>query len=345
MDELAAYGWTEGVAARFEPYLRAPSVTPARVVRVDRGECDVATPVGLLRANLDHVTACTGDWVTVAELGGTPTVREVLPRTSAIMRSSVSGRSEAQVLAANVDTVLVCTAADGDVDLGRIERMLALAWESGAQPVVVLTKIDAVEDISTMLDNIRPIAPGATALAVSAATGEGLDVLAAVLDGTVALIGPSGAGKSTLGNALLGREALATNAVRETDNKGRHTTVTRELLPLRSGGTLIDTPGLRGIGLWEASEGIDKTFSDVAALAEQCRFADCGHTGEPDCAVRAAIESGELPERRLHSYRKLLKENAWTAARTDSRLRAERAKGYRELSKMQRAMYRERGRR
>lgn len=154
------------------------------------------------------------------------------------------------MLAANVDTVLICTAADGDIHLGRIERMRALAWESNAQPIVLLTKADAATDIP--LDDVRAVAP-----AVSASSGAGLDVLVAMLDGTVALIGPSDAGKSTLANALLGAEAFATNAVRAADKKGRHTTVHRDLRPLPGGGTLIDTPGLRGVGLWDASEGIE----------------------------------------------------------------------------------------
>lgn len=283
---------------------------------------------------------CTGDWVGLDSEG---TVRQLLPRRSAIVRSSVSGRSVAQVLAANVDTVLICTAADGDVDLGRIERMLALAWESNAQPIVVLTKADAAEDIP--LDVVRAVAPGATVLAVSAAAEVGLDVLTALLDGTVALIGPSGAGKSTLANALLGEEVFATNAVRAVDGKGRHTTVHRELRALPGGGTLIDTPGLRGIGLYDATEGISKTFSDVESLTADCRFADCAHESEPGCAVLAAIDNGTLPERRLTSYRKLAKENEYQAAKTDRRLAADREKVSRDITKFQRRHYRARGHR
>src|SRR5690606_1129012 len=186
----------------------------------------------------------------------------------------------------------------------------------------VLTKADAADDIP--LDEVRAVAPGATVLAVSASAELGLDVLGAVLDGTVALLGPSGAGKSTLANALLGREVFATNAVRDADKKGRHTTVHRELRPLPGGGTLIDTPGLRGVGLWDAAEGIGRTFSDIEELAAHCRFGDCAHESEPGCAVREAIASGAIAERRLTSYRKLAKENAWMSARTDKRLQAER---------------------
>nr|WP_232850746.1 ribosome small subunit-dependent GTPase A [Nocardia acididurans] len=358
-DLLAPYGWNSAVAADFLPLL-GDSHIPARVIRMDRSECDVAAPLptadyqsrlsaAVVRARCPRSDSeisglTTGDWVAI---DSNRTVVRLLPRRTAIVRAAVSGHSDAkaksanQVLAANVDVVLVCTAGDGDVDLGRIERMLALAWESGAQPVVVLTKADLAPDLS--LDHVRAVAPGAAVVAVSASSGYGMDVLESLLDGTVALIGPSGAGKSTLANALLGSDVFATNAVREGDKRGRHTTVHRELRPLPGGGTLIDTPGLRSIGLWEATEGIERTFSDIESLAAHCRFGDCSHDTEPGCAVREAIETGALPQRRLDSYRKLHRENEWMAARTDNRLRAERSKVWRDISKNQKRMYRERG--
>ncbi|MEU7629845.1 ribosome small subunit-dependent GTPase A [Nocardia sp. NPDC049220] len=340
-DRLFPYGWTEPVAEEYTSLIEEGCM-PARVIRMDRSECDVATPTGLARARCHRADSavsglCTGDWVSI---DAESTVQQLLPRRSAIMRASVSGRSQGQVLAANVDTVLVCTAADGDIDLARIERMLTLAWESNAQPIVLLTKADATTDLP--LDDVRTVAPGAATLAVSAASGVGLDVLVAMLDGTVALIGPSGAGKSTLANALLGAEVFAINAVRAADKKGRHTTVHRELRPLPGGGTLIDTPGLRGIGLWDASVGIEKTFSDIESLAAQCRFTDCAHRDEPGCAVLEAIENGALTGRRLDSYQKLARENEWVQARTDKRLQAERQRVWRDISKQQRRMYRER---
>ncbi|MEU2033247.1 ribosome small subunit-dependent GTPase A [Nocardia amamiensis] len=339
-DLLVPYGWTEAVSTRYASMIEEGCV-PARIIRMDRSECDVATPSGLARARCPRADSevsglCTGDWVSI---DNDSSVRRLLPRRSAIVRSSVSGRSRGQVLAANVDTVLICTAADGDVDLGRIERMLTLAWESDAQPIVLLTKSDAAAQLP--LDEVRAVAPGAAVLAVSADTGAGLDVLVAMLEGTVALIGPSGAGKSTLANALLGAEIFATNAVRDADKKGRHTTVHRELRPLPGGGTLIDTPGLRGIGLWDATEGIEKTFSDIESLAAQCRFGDCAHRGEPGCAVRDAIDNGELTQRRLDSYRKLARENEWIQARTDKRLQAERERAWRDITKQHRKMFRE----
>ncbi|NKZ08457.1 ribosome small subunit-dependent GTPase A, partial [Actinomadura latina] len=187
-------------------------------------------------------------------------------------------------------------------------------------------------------------APGVDVVACSAATGDGVDAVRAVVAGTVVLVGPSGAGKSTLGNALLGAAALATGAVRDGDGKGRHTTVRRELLPLPGGGVLIDTPGLRGVGLFEASGGLERTFADVAELAAGCRFADCAHRSEPGCAVLAAVEDGTLPRRRLDSYRRLMRENEWAASRADARLRSEREDRRKAISRAQRRMYRERGR-
>ncbi|MGV9835940.1 ribosome small subunit-dependent GTPase A [Nocardia niigatensis] len=358
-DLLVPYGWNSTYAADYLPLL-GDGLIPARVIRMDRSECDIAAPLptadyqsrltaAVVRAQLPRSDSeisglCTGDWVAIDRAR---TVRALLPRRTAIVRAAISGqpdaraRSAQQVLAANVDTVLVCTAGDGDIDLGRIERLLALAWESGAQPAVVLTKADLAHDIP--IEDVGAAAPGVTVLAVSATGGAGMDALHSLLSGTVALIGPSGAGKSTLANALLGARVFATSAVREGDKRGRHTTVHRELRPLPGGGTLIDTPGLRSVGLWDAAEGLGRTFSDVESLSADCRFADCSHETEPGCAVLAAIESGALPRRRLDSYRKLSRENDWLAARTDARLRAERKKVWKDINKSQRRMYKDRG--
>ena len=347
-DRLIPYGWTADLSAAYTGLLDTGWV-PARVIRMDRSECDVAMPDGLARADCPRADTninglCTGDWVAVtpAETTAGPafTVRKLLPRRTILQRATVSGRSDAQVLATNVDTVAICVAADGEIDLGRIERMLALVWESGAQPLVVLTKCDLSPDIS--LSEVRAAAPDAAVLAVSATTGAGMDVLRAVAAGTVALIGSSGAGKSTLANALLGEEVFATDGVRASDKRGRHTTVHRELRPIPGGGTLIDTPGLRAIGLWDAEQGLARTFTDIESLAAQCRFSDCEHRTEPGCAILAALETGELPQRRLDSYRKLQRENDRLAARSDARLRAERERVWRDISKSQRRMYKER---
>jgi ribosome biogenesis GTPase len=288
----------------------------------------------MLRADTAFVTPhdpmrvlCTGDWA-VVEPGGNPRyVRTYLPRRTAFVRSTSSKRSEGQILAANVDHAIVAVSLAVDLDLGRIERFLALAWESGAQPVVVLTKADLVPDavtLSHLVQDVETTAPGVPVLTVSALDGEGLDVLVAVVSGgTTVLLGQSGAGKSTLANVLVGEDVMQVHATRDVDGKGRHTTTTRNLLALPGGGVLIDTPGLRGVGLWDAEVGVGQVFSEIEELAERCRFHDCAHESEPGCAVLAAIDSGELAERRLESYRKLIRENQRIVAKTDARLRSE----------------------
>ncbi|MEV7219051.1 ribosome small subunit-dependent GTPase A [Streptomyces sp. NPDC093681] len=287
---------------------------------------------------------CTGDWVAVDPEDGDPRyARTILPRRTAFVRSTSSKRSEGQVLATNIDHIVICVSLAVELDLGRIERFLALAmastsgeallrksadsWESGAQPLVVLTKADLVPDpvtLAHLVQDVETAAPGVPVLSVSAEQGEGLDVLAAVVSGgTAVLLGQSGAGKSTLANALIGEDVMGVQAIRDVDGKGRHTTTTRNLLALPGGGVLIDTPGLRGVGLFDAGGGVGQVFAEIEELAEGCRFHDCAHESEPGCAVLAAIDSGELPVRRLESYRKLVRENQRIVAKTDARLRAE----------------------
>ncbi|WP_326587270.1 ribosome small subunit-dependent GTPase A [Streptomyces sp. NBC_01294] len=363
---LAAYGWDEGWEAEFAPYA-AQGLVPGRVVRVDRGQCDVATPAGVVRADTAFVVprdpmkvVCTGDWVAVDPEGSDPRYAQtILPRRTAFVRSTSSKRSEGQVLATNIDHIVICVSLAVELDLGRIERFLALAmssssgeallrksadsWESGAQPLVVLTKADLVPDPVTLghlVQDVEATAPGVQVLTVSSVTGEGTDVLAAVVSGgTSVLLGISGAGKSTLANALLGEEVMEVQEAREVDGKGRHTTTTRNLLALPGGGVLIDTPGLRGVGLWDAEVGVGQVFSEIEEYAEHCRFHDCAHEAEPGCAVLAAVDSGELAERRLESYRKLLRENQRIVAKTDARLRSEIRRDWRLKSAEGRANY------
>ncbi|MBY8878444.1 ribosome small subunit-dependent GTPase A [Actinacidiphila acidipaludis] len=344
---LVPYGWDDVWEAEFAPYA-AQGLVPGRVVRVDRNACDVFTPDGTVRADTSLVMppdpmriVCTGDWAAVDPAGADPRlVRELLPRRSQFVRSTSSKRSEGQVLAANVDHAVVCVSLAAELDLGRLERFLSLAWESGAEPLVVLTKADLVPDVTYLLADAEAAAPGVQVVVASAATGEGLDVLAAVLGGgTAVLLGQSGAGKSTLTNALTGAYAQEVQAIRDADGKGRHTTTTRDMLPLPDGGVLIDTPGLRGVGLWDAESGVSQVFAEIEALAADCRFQDCSHQSEPGCAVLAALEDGTLPHRRLDSYRKLLRENAWIASRTDQRLRAEMRREWKQRSAAGREMY------
>ncbi|GHH80722.1 ribosome small subunit-dependent GTPase A [Streptomyces capitiformicae] len=330
---LAPYGWDADWESEFAPY-GEQGLLPGRVVRVDRGQCDVVTADGVLRADTAFVTphdplrvVCTGDWVAVEPAGDPRYVRTYLPRRSAFVRSTSSKRAEGQILAANVDHAVVAVSLAVELELNRAERFLALAWESGAQPVVVLTKADLVPDAATLahlVQDVETVAPGVPVLTISSARGDGLDVLAAVLaGGTSVLLGQSGAGKSTLANALLGEDVMHVNATRDVDGKGRHTTTTRNLLALPGGGVVIDTPGLRGVGLWDAETGVGQVFAEIEELAGECRFHDCGHVAEPGCAVLAAVESGVLPVRRLESYRKLLRENQRIVAKSDARLRAE----------------------
>ncbi len=313
---------------------------PARVVAVDRGTCDVATADGPMRVTfggdvLDAMAGdpvagpCTGDWGLVRRWpDGRETLEVLLPRRTAVVRASASRTSHGQVLAANVDLVLIVTSLAVDPDLGRLERLLTLGWESGAQPAVVLTKADLVNDATDVAADVAAAAPGVPVLVVSAVTGDGLDAVAALVSPgtTVALLGQSGVGKSTLVNALLGtqRQEVADVGV---VGKGRHTTVRRELVALPTGGLLIDTPGLRGVGLVDVDQGLEQVFRDIDELADRCRFADCGHVSEPGCAVLSAVDSGDLPVRRLESWRKLVREVQWMARRTDSRARlAEKAR-------------------
>jgi len=233
--------------------------------------------------------------------------------------------------------VAVVVALHPEPNIGRIERLLTVAWESGAAPLVILTKADLVVDSEAIAEDVRAVAPGVEVIWCSTTTGVGLDQVRALLPTgrTMVLVGASGHGKSTLTNALMGAEVLTTRAIRD-DGKGRHTSVRRELLLIPGGGAVIDTPGLRGVGLQSDAGSVDRAFPDVEAIASRCRFRDCHHEAEPDCAIRAALDSGELPVRRWESWRKLQREAAWAERRTDARLRAEEAKRWRDLTKQTR---------
>jgi len=338
------------------PELRLPrgvTVSVGRVSRADRGACDVLpaaavpgapAPPGAVRATwgADVVAAAahdpeavpaTGDWVALAAWpDDRVTVEVVLPRAACLARAQVAaGSSYRQVLAANVDVVAVVEGMSPDPDPGRLERMLALAWASGATPVVVLTKADLVARPELLVAEVADLAPGCAVLPVASLAGEGVDDVRTLADGgrTMALLGASGVGKSSLLNALVGATAMRTRELR-TDGKGRHTTVTRELHPLPGGGAVIDTPGLRSVGL-AGTEQLQDVFAEVDALAAGCRFADCAHTVEPGCAVLAAVDAGELTARRLDSYRRLQREAEYQASRTDARLRAQRAARWRQV--------------
>ena len=314
---LVPYGWDDTVQRRLVDAVRAGGVEPddvvaGRVVRTSRRFTYVGCAEGLVQATAPrevHPSPVAGDWVALrpgTEETGIPLVA-VAERTSAVVRRDPAGGTEGQVLAANVDVVLAVFGLDRPVRPGRVERSMVIAHDSGAEPVVVLTKADLVGDdvIEATVDAVQRLAGGAEVVVIAAASGtDGVAPVAARLQPhrTAVLVGESGAGKSTLVNALAGREVQRTASVRGADAKGRHTTVTRDLVVLDTGGVVIDTPGLRALGLVDASTGVDATFDDIAALAEGCRFRDCAHRGEPGCAVAAAVETGELAADRLERY-------------------------------------------
>jgi ribosome biogenesis GTPase len=242
-----------------------------------------------------------------------------------VVRDSADTTSNAQALAANVDLVVVVEHLDPEPEIGRIERLLVLAWGSGAQPLVLLTKADLVPDPDGMRAEVAAAAPGVEVVAVSATTGEGMDAVRSHLapGRTLVLLGPSGAGKSTLANLLAGADVMPTGRTREVDGKGRHTTSHRELVVLPGTGVVLDTPGLRAVGLVADQDAVATAFPEIEELAAACRFRDCAHLTEPGCAVLAAVDDGELDERRLASWRKLGREAAFQARRADARLRAQ----------------------
>jgi ribosome biogenesis GTPase / thiamine phosphate phosphatase len=323
--------------------------TPGRVSRVDRGVCTVITQDGPIRASwssalLEAAAAdptaapCTGDWcVTRTWPDGPVTIEAVLERRTAVVRAEASGSSRGQVLVANVDLVAAVVGLHPEPNISRVERLLALAWESGARPVVVLTKADLVTDAEALADDVRKACPGVEVVVCSPVTGQGIDELRALVgsSGTIGLVGASGHGKSSLTNALVGADVLCTKQIRD-DGKGRHTSVRRELVPLPGGGAVIDTPGLRGVGLQSADEGLAATFPDIVELAAACGFRDCSHEQEPGCAVLAAVADGELSARRLDSWFRLQRELDSMASRSDARLSAQQAKKRKQLTQQNR---------
>lgn len=325
-----------------------PEGPDGRVSRVDRGMCDVLTARGTVRARWSAEVAqaahhspdampSIGDEVHLETSGDETWLARVRPRRNAVTRASVSpGSSHQQVLAANVDVLAICEPCHPSPAAGRIERLLALAWESASHPAVLLTKADLASDLERTVHSVRAVALGASVIAVSVPRDEGLDAVRALTapGQALALLGPSGAGKSTIVNALVGAPAMSISHVRN-DGKGRHTTAHRELLALDDGSYIIDTPGLRSIGL-ASTEGLDQTFADIVDLAEACRFTDCRHATEPDCAVLDAIERGVVPSRRLDSYRKLLREAAYQERRGNARLQAEERARWKSISRQYR---------
>lgn len=323
---LTPYGWNDRVAALVDGVSDA-RLRLGRVARVDRGALTAVTATATERVAYRDVDVTTGDWILLTA-EPTAAVADVLPRWSSLRRSDPSGAAVTQMLAANIDVGFLVVGLDRDrgSNEGRLDRLLTLIWSSGATPVVVLTKCDLVPDPLQVVAEIERATVGVDVIATSSQAGQGIDALRALLPvgHTAVVIGESGAGKSSLINSLIGANVQPVGDVRRGDFKGRHTTRARELVPLPGGGVLLDTPGIRAVALAAGQEeGLEQTFADVVALASGCRFGDCSHEVEPDCAVQVAVHEGRLDGARLESFRGLQREVASAARRADQRAERE----------------------
>lgn len=331
-ESLRAFGWDGDWAAVLEQ-VSVPGGRPARVTAQHRDRWTILTEDGsraarLLGSHRAGPMPVTGDWVAAApgpHASDPWSVLSVLPRRSAVSRGAAGDAQSEQVIASNVDRLWIVQGLDRPPNLRSLERYLAVAWESGASPEIVLTKSDLAADPEEDAETVRTIAFGAPVRVVSAADGAAVASLRDSLTPgqTVAFLGPSGAGKSTLINLLAGVEITQTGEVREGDRKGRHTTTGRELFPVEGGALLLDTPGMRELKVLDLEEGLQQAFPEIDDLAARCRFRDCSHSSEPGCAVQSAVTEGELASDRLESYRKLQAEAAHDRRRRDPRARAE----------------------
>ena len=330
MDEerspLTALGWDPVWAAAAADL--GEDLVPARVSCASRARAQVlgvpgleATWIGCRGAVLESGAPAVGDWGMVRREGEGGVIEALLPRRTSFTRRAAGRRARAQVIAANIDRVFIVTDVADDFNARRLERYLATVWDSGAEPIIVLNKTDLEHDPAALWDELEVVAAGVQVLMVSALLEHGLDELVdrCGVGLTVALVGSSGVGKSTMVNALCGDARQAVAAVREGDGKGQHTTSRQELVITAAGALVIDTPGMRELGLWQAEEGVDRAFDDLVRVAGGCRFRDCAHDGEPGCAVLAAVRAGELDPDRLESYQRLQRELAFTARQADPR--------------------------
>ena len=375
MYALHDLGWSDFFSAQLADLELNSEIAAARVAEENREMYRLLSTEGEFMAEVSgkfrhEVTGrsdfpAVGDWV----LAGTrkeesrATIHRVLNRKSKFSRKIAGKKTEEQIVAANVDVVFIVSSLNSEFHLRRLERYVALAWESGAQPVIVLNKSDLAENPEELRREAEAAAIGVPVILASALRGDGIEEIREMMRSapdqdpageipaervrvakTAALLGSSGVGKSSLINAILGTQLLDTGAVRESDDRGRHTTTTRHLIVAPGGGVLIDTPGMRELQLWDASEGIDQAFGEIAELAANCKFRDCKHVNEPGCAVRAAVESGSLDVERLESFHKLGREEKFVAAKQDAAVRAEETKAVKRVMKKVNRFYRDRGR-
>ena len=356
---LDRLGWNHFFAKNFASY-QQQGYSAARVALEHKTAYILYSEVGELSAKITGKLRyqasglpdfpAVGDWVAVSiHEEKAATIHHILPRKSKFSRKMAGAKTEEQVVATNVDTIFLVSGLDGDFNLRRIERYLILAWESGATPVIILNKADLCEDIEQRIGEVEDIAPLVPIISLSAirasagfATAErDLDTLISYLQPgqTVALLGSSGVGKSTIANQLIGTLVQKVQAVRQGDDRGRHTTTNRQLILLPSGGILIDTPGMRELQIWTSDEGLPDTFGDIETLAQHCRFRDCQHDREPGCAVREALEEGTLDRKRFVNYQKLQKEQHYLSVRQDKKAALVEKEKWKQIHKAMRNHY------
>lgn len=354
---ILQWGWDAYFEARWNDGERE-NVVPARVVGQQRKFWRIASDSGegwaeaagklRLAAEQGADWPAVGDWVAaeIHDADDSALIQEVTPRRSRFVRKAAGKKMYEQVIAANLDTVLLVCALAGDFNPRRVERYLAQCWESGAKPVIVLNKADACEDADEKKAEMERVGLGSVVCVISAKTGQGIEELQPFLmpGQTLAMLGSSGVGKSTLANLLLGDARQEVTDVRESDNRGRHMTTSRELLLLPGGALLMDTPGLRELQLWDAEDGLTQTFAEIDELAERCRFSDCRHEGEPGCAVRVALEAGTLDPARLENRRKLLREHEFLRRKVNPEARQEQKEQWKQLHRAARQKYQQRQR-
>ena len=375
MYALHDLGWSDFFSAQLADLELNSEIAAARVAEENREMYRLLSVDGEFMAEVSgkfrHEAAgradfpAVGDWVLAStrKEESRATIHRVLNRKSKFSRKIAGKKTEEQIVAANVDVVFIVSSLNSEFNLRRLERYVALAWESGAQPVIVLNKSDLSENSEELRREAEAVAIGVAVVLTSALRGDGIEKIREIMRSvpetngsaestseklpvakTAALLGSSGVGKSSLINAILGIQLLDTGEIRESDDRGRHTTTARHLIIAPGGGVLIDTPGMRELQLWDASEGIDQAFGEIAELAANCKFRDCQHVNEPGCAVRAAVESGALDAERLESFHKLGREEKFVAAKQDAAVRAQQSKAVKRVMKKVNRFYRDRGR-